>query len=223
MKYVSIDIETTGLDHKNCQILSVGAVVEDTNNILPLDELPTFHCAVLHNRIEGEPFAVNLNRELISRIVEYQISDDKKAVEKKYNMLFRKEEDVVKELWKFLIRSGVIQFDILDEEAAEYDPEHKIFYPFVSSGLKASHITVAGKNLATFDKLFLEQLPRWKQLLKIRQRIIDPTVFFTNWYNDEALPNLSTCKERAGFDPYVSHDAVDDAKDIIRLLRKNYE
>lgn len=221
MKYVSIDIESSGLDHKNCQILSVGAVVEDTNNILPLDELPTFHCAVLHNRIEGEPFAVNLNKELISRIVEYQTSDDKEAVEKKYNMLFRKEEDVVKELWKFLIRSEVIEGNYGGH--VEYDKKHDCWYPTVTSNVPVSHITVAGKNVATFDKLFLEQLPRWKQLLKIRQRIIDPTVFFTDWSNDEALPNLSTCKERAGFDSHVSHDAVDDAKDVIRLLRKNYE
>ena len=43
MKYISIDIETTGLDPENCQILSIGAVIEDTLNQLPFEELPTFH------------------------------------------------------------------------------------------------------------------------------------------------------------------------------------
>ena len=39
MRYVSCDIESTGLDKENCQILQIGAVVEDTKNILPIDEL----------------------------------------------------------------------------------------------------------------------------------------------------------------------------------------
>ena len=41
MKYISIDIETTGLDRDLCQVLSIGAVIEDTNNIKPLEFEPT--------------------------------------------------------------------------------------------------------------------------------------------------------------------------------------
>ena len=42
MRIVSIDTETTGLDYDTCQILQVGAVIEDTINVRPLDELPRF-------------------------------------------------------------------------------------------------------------------------------------------------------------------------------------
>ena len=35
MRYISIDLETTGLDSENNQIIEFGAVLEDTNNILP--------------------------------------------------------------------------------------------------------------------------------------------------------------------------------------------
>lgn len=222
MKYVSIDIESTGLNPEKCQILSVGAVVEDTNNLLPLEELPTFHCAILHNEIKGEPFALNMNKDLLSKIVEYQTAEDKEAVEKKYNMLFRKEEDVVIAFYRFLVDNGVVDFE-WKETGFMVEIVDGRTYPAINSRTPISHITVAGKNFATFDKFFIEKLPRWKQLLKVRQRVLDPTVLYTDWKEDEALPNLSTCKTRAGFDGHVAHDAVDDAMDVIKLMRKQYE
>ena len=76
MRYVSIDIETTGLDTQICQVLSIGAVIEDTNNLLPIDELPSFHAAILTRRIDGEPYAINMNRDLIQSIVYYQTATD---------------------------------------------------------------------------------------------------------------------------------------------------
>lgn len=225
MKYVSIDCETSGLNPEKCQVLSIGAVVEDTNNLLPLEELPTFHCAILHNEIHGELFALNMNKDLMSKIVEYQTAKGeaaKEAVEKKYNMIFRKEKDAVVEFWKFLIRSKVIEFDLELRGHIQWDVENECSYPLIGPNTPVSHITVAGKNVQ-FDLSFLVRLPRWKQLLKVRQRVIDPTVYYTDWQNDEALPNLSTCKTRAGFDGHVSHDAVDDSLDIIKLIRKQYE
>ena len=46
LPYVSIDIETTGLDPETCQTLEIGAVFD--NWTLPIRELPTFHCYVVH-------------------------------------------------------------------------------------------------------------------------------------------------------------------------------
>ena len=65
MKYLSIDIETTGLDPLKDQLLSFGAIIEDTENPLPFDEIPKFHAAIKRNRIEGDLFAINMNKELI--------------------------------------------------------------------------------------------------------------------------------------------------------------
>jgi len=36
------------------------------------------------------------------------------------------------------------------------------------------------------------------------------------------LPSLGQCKERAGFEGTVAHDALEDCKDIVKLLRKKY-
>jgi inhibitor of KinA sporulation pathway (predicted exonuclease) len=42
---------------------------------------------------------------------------------------------------------------------------------------------------------------------------------FMNWQKDESLPNLNKCIERAGLTGEVSHDAVDDAIDVVRVIR----
>ena len=68
MKYISIDIETTGLDPENNDILSIGAIVEDSNNPLPFDQCPKFHVAIIREQLTGSPFALNLNKELIESI-----------------------------------------------------------------------------------------------------------------------------------------------------------
>lgn len=61
MKYVSIDIETTGLNPEKCQVLQIGAVIEDTSNPLPFEELPKFNCIVEHDDYLGQPTALKMN------------------------------------------------------------------------------------------------------------------------------------------------------------------
>lgn len=64
--YVSIDIETTGLNEDTCQVLSVGAVIDDWKT--PIDELPTFHCYVDHVVFKGEPFALSMHSKIFRAI-----------------------------------------------------------------------------------------------------------------------------------------------------------
>jgi hypothetical protein len=73
-----------------------------------------------------------------------------------------------------------------------------------------------------FDKLFLEKLPKWNTYIEIKKRIIDPAVLFADWQNDEVLPNLTTCKIRAKTGDNVTHNALEDAWDVIELMRTQY-
>lgn len=70
MKYVSIDLETTGLDPETCQIVEFGAVVDDLNDLKPVEELPSFHCYVLSpdGVYRGEPYALSMHAEIFRRI-----------------------------------------------------------------------------------------------------------------------------------------------------------
>lgn len=70
MKYVSIDIETTGLDREKHQVLEVGAIIEDTNNPLPFDEIPRFKCIIGWEELMGSVFAINMNSRIVKILAE---------------------------------------------------------------------------------------------------------------------------------------------------------
>jgi DNA polymerase III epsilon subunit-like protein len=73
-RYVSIDIETTGLNEEHCQIIEIGAVVDDFLN--PLAVRPTFHCYVKHNIFKGEPYALAMHAEIFRRIATMEAGYD---------------------------------------------------------------------------------------------------------------------------------------------------
>ena len=223
MKYLSIDIETTGLDSENNQILSIGAIVEDTENKLSFDEIPKFHACILADQLIGSPFALNMNRDLIESMVQYQTAhdqDEKNDLVHMTGMQFLQKDNVVEEFYDFLFENGFVQFDIDLNRMIKI--KNGKTYPIMTSKMKPVSINVAGKNFGTFDKLFLERLPRWKQAIRIRQRIIDPSLLFTDWKVDDSMPSLDTCKIRAKLDGGVTHNAIEDAWDVIQLLRTQY-
>jgi oligoribonuclease len=226
MIYISVDTETTGLNPDTCQLLSVGAIVEDTEKKLPFDEVPKFHCAILRGErdiLQGELFALNMNKDLIGVITEYSVArtqKEKDAISQRTGMVFLKEEDVAKAFYHFLIDAGAI--------TPEFDPSKTVeiidgkTYPMLTTKMKPFHLNIAGKNFHAGDQTYIERLPRWKQVFRIRTRQIDPSVFFIDWKNDESVPGLAKCKERAKVDGIVTHDALEDAWDVVQLLRTQY-
>jgi oligoribonuclease len=93
------------------------------------------------------------------------------------------------------------------------------FARFLHRNFGIDDVTLAGKNLGTFDLRFLEQIPGWDDL-DLHRRNLDPTLHFIDWNKDGCPPDLNTCKERAGIPGSVTHEALDDAWDVIELLRK---
>jgi DNA polymerase III epsilon subunit-like protein len=226
MKFISIDTETTGLNPETCQLLSFGAIIEDTEKKLPFDQIPKFHCAILRGErdiLQGELFALNMNKDLIESITQYSIAktqEEKNAIIQKTGMQFLREEEVVKAFFHFLIDHGAItpEFD--------YSKTVEIIngktYPILGTKMKPFHLNIAGKNFHAGDQAYIERLPRWKQVFRIRNRHIDPSVLFVDWKNDESMPSLGVCKERAKIEGIVTHDALEDAWDVIQLLRTQY-
>jgi hypothetical protein len=221
MKYVSIDIETSGLDpEKNC-VLSIGAIIEDTEKKLLYEECPKFNAVILQREIVGSPRALTMNKGLIAMIGEYLEGND----EARFNMdtilnySFYEKEDVVKEFYWWLESNGYFQ---ANNSGGYVTLENGHMRPTINNATKPITLNVAGKNFGTFDKLFLQQLPWWQKLIRTRQRVLDPAILFVDWKNDESLPSLTTCKQRAGIEGVVTHDALEDAWDVIETLRKFY-
>ncbi len=64
--FVSIDIETTGLNHETCDTIEVGAVIDDW--LFPLKKAPEFHCYIKKEMYRGEPYALSMHSEIFRRI-----------------------------------------------------------------------------------------------------------------------------------------------------------
>jgi hypothetical protein len=210
MLYASIDIETSGLNSDSNHVLSIGAIIEDTTKKLPYEELPKFNAIVLQQNIQGSPRAITMNKEIISMMGDYLEGTDevREILNNNSGYKFYTEDEVVKEFYYFLTNNGY--------------GDGYMDRPVINGQTKPITINVAGKNFGTFDKLFLEDLPWWKKLIRTRSRIIDPSILFCDWNEDNALPSLIKCKERANIEGIVTHNALEDAWDVIELLRKNY-
>lgn len=225
MKYISIDIESTGLDPEFNQILSIGAVIEDTLNPLPFEELPKFHAVIKRESVYGSIFALNLNKDLIQAMTDYseaRTQELKDEVEESFGAKFYNEDEVVEALYQFCYRNGLVDLDpnFINNTRKTVDG---ISYPILTSNMPKTYLNCAGKNFAGFDKKFLEKLPRWKQVFSIRSRVLDPGILFVDWINDESIPSLDQCKQRAGIEGVVTHNAVEDAMDVVMLLRQCYQ
>jgi DNA polymerase III epsilon subunit-like protein len=225
MKYISLDIETTGLDPETCQILSIGAVIEDTLNPIPFEDLPKFHGVIKRENVSGSLFALNMNRDLIETIVQYsgaRDQDEKNDIVNMSGMQFYHEDEIVEALYQFCFRNGLVDLDP-NFLIKQMKVVNGISYPILTSNMNKTYLNCAGKNFAGFDKKFLEKLPRWKQVFSIRSRVLDPGILFVDWINDESVPSLDECKKRAGIDGVVTHNAVEDAMDVVMLLRQCYQ
>lgn len=65
--YISIDIETTGLDPNNHMVLSIGAVIDDW--VSSIDSLPTFHCYIDNGPlIQGSAYALSMHSKILRYI-----------------------------------------------------------------------------------------------------------------------------------------------------------
>jgi oligoribonuclease len=205
MKYLSIDIETTGLNPETSQILQIGLILEDTNNLLPFADIPKLNLIIRQPKskvIHGSLKALTMNSELLARICKYEESDYaiRATMERNLNASF-----------------------IYEEFAAQYITDWLRTNDFLHGSNDKITVNVAGKNFGVFDKLFLEQLPGWNEQIQTRNRILDPAILYVDWKNDDTLPSLTQCKERAGIEGAVTHDAIDDAWDVILSLRKFYK
>lgn len=188
MIYVAIDLETTGLDPDECQILEFGAVIEDTEKCLPYDELPKFQVYIDNGTIRGNAFALQMNHKILKRIATF---------EEGYTYI--DPEDL-----------GEFFAHFLEENGFTRNPKTDRF-----------HITVAGKNFGAFDLQFLNRNIEFGYDINISHRIIDPAMLYVDWSADR-LPDLKTCKEKAGIEGEVTHEAVQDCMDVIKVMRPFY-
>jgi oligoribonuclease len=187
MRYLSLDIETTGLNENTCQILQFAAILDDTS--FPLEAMSTFNALIYSPMYVGEPFALALNRPIFETLSKSTLGRDTRHLGRLVHIL---------------------DTDMLVSYLKNY-----------LSPLK--FVVVAGKNVANFDLKFLSKIPSWSEL-SLFHRVLDPGNLYLR-PTDLVPPGTEECLRRAGLDDFVSHDALDDALSVCKLIRhweKNY-
>lgn len=195
MKYVSIDIETTGLSH-DCDIIQFAAVIDDLNNPAPLDELPKLNVYFLKNNYLGEPFALSMHGEIFKKISYAK----KNKIENDDDSYYVQIEDLPSIFRNFLTNNGI------------------------SEDLRTGNIviTVAGKNVSGFDVPFLNSKIKDWDGIYMRHRALDPAILYFDPIEDKELPDTAKCMIRAGLKGVVAHTALEDALVVVELLRNKF-
>lgn len=221
MKFISIDLEFSSLNLEDAKILEFGAIIEDSKLKLPFEECPKFHCLINHKKLTGEIYALAMNSDILktlAKIDDIKDKEEKTKYIKENNIL--NDYEVTESFFHFLYDNGMCEKSFKD--ANYVNIVNKNIYPAISSKLPKTKIILAGKNLYSKDIPLLKTLPRWNEVFILSHKSIDPAINFIDWNSDEDVPSLSECKKRAGFVDKVSHRAIDDAWDVIQLLRTNY-
>jgi DNA polymerase III epsilon subunit-like protein len=216
MKYLSIDIETTGLDKDKNQILEIGAVLDELGSDTPIEDLPKFRAVLIHKEMQINAFCANLHEALWPEIL---AAKNWMGCENHVFAHYDKDNGKVRESQHN--NTHYMTPDLLEHH----------FYKWIDSVLSRNTgtrlllekitINVAGKNAGSFDIPFIEALPNWQGMIRFRRRVFDPASHYAR-PGDKCLPDLQECLNRAGIDSTVAHTAVDDALDVVRLIRHNH-
>ena len=193
--YVSLDIETTGIGPL-VDTLQIAAVFDNGKS---LEELETFDVILDHKAFtSAEVFALWMNQKLITTMKE---GKDPRIVAPSLG---------IKMLCEKLEQWG--------EEVKKYDEKHEI-------RMRGRHI-IAGKNAASFDKPKLLYAAETYGNEKLKKRLentwsyktLDLGSTFYPYYGYN--PSLSEINKDFTGRADVSHDALDDAWDVVHGTRK---
>jgi oligoribonuclease (3'-5' exoribonuclease) len=172
--YVSIDIETTGLDRQKVHVLQLAAVYDNGKDV---EDLPTFDRVIKWPVIShAEEYAMNLNRGLLSRAY--------------------KNDRVVS------INNARLDFE-----------------NWLDKIQPSGRFTAAGKNIQGFDMPILVNPVNDFNMRRFLHRALDPGSMYTDEFDHvPTLDEINTVTGRKA----VTHDALDDAWDVVYAIRHKW-
>lgn len=210
MKLVSLDLETTGVDTLQDQIIEIGLVCFDTST----EFKPTYHRIYYwQDRYEGSAFALQMNAEklFVADMLHKRRKEWSKNFEKCKNSIvkltyYKNHKDAEKLFDNHFVETPKELSELLGRLLMDYRIEPK-----------KSTVNIVGKNAAGFDMQFIKRFIEGYQF-SWKRRVLDVGNLYTR-RDDDCIPDLSVVLERSGIlnelpEKYVTHDATDDAFDV---------
>lgn len=221
MKYISIDLETTCIDPKCPEnMLQIAMVAENTEASVDVSDLPHFRAIIIPEAgtVTGSLTALAMNAwimvaiELHKKVIRPGVSAQVATKEAQcyFDSLGVPQETIQRAIDAYLCNRIAGLKSVITQANDWIDG---IF------GKNAHGIIAAGKNVAGFDMNFLpSDLKR-----RFSHRTIDPGSVLIDWTRN-APPTSNDLAAAYGeqVDGAVSHDAYQDAKDVITWLRRSY-
>lgn len=202
MKYISIDLETTGSNDDVHQVIEIGAVVDDLEEQKPIDELPEFHTYVGHDTYNVSEYCLGMHSDT--------------GIFEKLSSYGDGQSDNIAGIGEAVIGLNTFIRDELELTG----------WPGESRG----SLNVCCHNFTVFDFRFLRRAmddhfgkaSRESTVWDVnRIRPFDPCQFYMQ-PDDDKVPGTRTAMKRSDMEPSVAHTAVADAKDMIRMTRRHF-
>jgi oligoribonuclease len=224
MKYLSIDIETTGLDPAVCEVLEVGIVVFDSDKKFVQTNKNSLRIVLVRDTIQGNVFAINMNIKLIQEMMSVAKEFDLPCADE----IIVKESDTVT-TWYLDLRVREDNLDGYYKNAfgrnclSVVTPSsftNKLVEFLDNAEVNTGKLNIAGKNFSSFDVKFLEKYYAFKTVIldRARHRVLDiGSMYVTK--DDSFIPDLKHCLERAGLNNEVPHTAVEDAVLVVKAAQ----
>ncbi|MFA5999921.1 MAG: hypothetical protein WC783_02995 [Candidatus Paceibacterota bacterium] len=192
MFYISLNVQTTGLDPDDHQIIELAAILENTE--VMLDDLPYFHAFVVDKNYLGSPDGLMLNKHNFEKIKNRKDPEDP-------NARFVNKYVLAEELYEWMFSLNM--------------PEN-VFTSNKSIHLAGKNIASFDfqflKRLHGCDTL----------ISRINHSFIDPTMLYFDFKKDSKLPSTYDCWDKMGVIYKCNFKAMEVAKNTIDLLRKKY-
>lgn len=148
MRYVSIDVETTGMSADTNQLLEVGLVIEDTEKVGPVEELPWRRILIPYKEYQINTYCMRMHAKLFTELDE--VCWDRLRIEGAYRHAPKTYYSLV----------GSIEQTIK---------------AWLVKHLGDKKYVAAGKNFYGFDYKFLSP---WLKELKFHHRALDPCILY---------------------------------------------
>lgn len=206
--YVSIDIETTGIDDRS-HIIEIGAVYEDWKS--PVSELPKVRLPVKWEYYSyAEPYALFLNAKLIEQITKKEIEAFSPGNAATNLLMFLENCAANVHAWDFengFDKSLKGKLQIAGKNVAAFDiPKLQLFFESLSPSRPATPMSkiISGHFTAKFNAV------------KMHRSIDSGSIYFNDFGYIPNLTEINKLNDRQA----VTHCAVDDAIDVIVANRK---